>query len=384
MLSAENKVGIWPMRKFLLALFGYTVFELVALLCIEGIYSIGHWKQADRSIVYNAYRKLAGAVQVSQVSRFPLASRDEIESLIPDMIRAGVGMGNVPYKELVTGRAAINEMGPEGCRGPRSNIYKITTYIRSADYELLDPPSMFFDKQAVLGERLSKFVEKYAIRKAEFRSNDTNERITLPAILSPRKVLVAGDSVAAGSMIDDSETISSQMQRRDATNQYINLGVNGIAAEDVVCRLKSAATRYKGQIKGLVYVFGENDFEPSQPFGKSEDLIAWLKGYSSRENIPKVTIVFAPFIYNIIPHLTRFPGSRGANHGVFVAEEDGLKKQALAAGFEYISIADVAMEEAVTRKTDFAAFALFIDHGHLSDYGVSKLVEKIDTFSSSN
>ena len=63
-------------------------------------------------------------------------------------------MGNVPYKELVTGRAAINELGPEGCRSPRANTHKITTYIRSADYELLDPPSMFFDKQALLGERL--------------------------------------------------------------------------------------------------------------------------------------------------------------------------------------------------------------------------------------
>ena len=149
------------------------------------------------------------------------------------------------------------------------------------------------------------------MRKAEFTSNDTNERITLPAVLSPQKVLVVGDSVAAGSMIDDSETISSQMQRRDVSNQYINLGVNGVAAEDIVCRLKSAATRYKGQIKGLIYVFGENDFEPLQPYGKSEELVAWLKDYSMRENIPKVTIVFAPFIYNIIPHLTRFPGSRG-------------------------------------------------------------------------
>ena len=151
-------------------------------------------------------------------------------------------MGNVPYKELVTGRAAINELGPDGCRSPRANAHKITTYIRSADYDLFDPPSMFFDKQANLGERLSQFVEKYAINRSEFNSNDVNERITLPAVSSPKKILVVGDSVAAGSMIDDSGTISSQLQRRDTTSQYINLGVNGAAAEDIICRLKSAAS----------------------------------------------------------------------------------------------------------------------------------------------
>ena len=368
------------MRKFLLALCGYAVFAVFALLFIEGVYSIARWKHADRSIVYDAYSMLRGTASGSRAMRLPAASRDEIESLIPDMIGLGVGMGNVPYKELVTGRAAINEVGPDGCRSPRANAHKITTYIRSGDYDLFDPPSMFFDKQANLGERLSRFVEKYAIKKSEFNSNNANERITLPVVSLPRKVIVAGDSVAAGSMIDDSETISSQLQRRDANSQYVNLGVNGAAAEDIVCRLKSAAVNYKGQIEGLVYVYSENDFDPEQPFGRPQEVVAWLKDYAANQKISKVTIVFAPYIYNIIPQLTRFPGSRGADHPEFLMEEDDLKKQALAAGFEYVNIGDIAIEEAKVRHTDFAAFALFVDHAHLSDYGVSKLVEKINAF----
>jgi hypothetical protein len=365
------------MRKFLLPIGGYAAFALVTLLCIEGVYSIARWKHADRSIVYDAYRKVVEALPASQDSRFPLASRDEIESLIPDMIQAGVGMGNVPYKELVTGRAAINEVGPDGCRGPRANTHKITTYIRSADYDLFDPPSMFFDKQAKLDEKLSQFVEKYAVRKSEFNSNDANERITLPLVSSPRKILVAGDSVAAGSMIDDSETISSQLQRRNTASQYVNLGVNGAAAEDIICRLKSAARTYKGQIEGLIYVYCENDFDPSKPFGKPQEVVAFLKNYAASERIPEVTIVFAPHIYNIIPQVTRFPGSRGAEVGTFSDEEENLKTDALVAGFGYISIAEIATEEAAARNTDFAAFALFVDHLHLSNYGVSKLVEKL-------
>ena len=368
------------MRKYLFVLFGYTVFAVVALLCVEGVYSIARWKHPDRSIVYDAYRKLKSAASETLATRLPGASRDEIESLIPDMIEAGVGMGNVPYKELVTGRAAINEVGPDGCRSSRANIHKITTYIRSADYDRFDPPSMFFDKQANLGERLSQFVEKYGVKKAEFNSNDANERITLPIVSLPRKILVVGNSVAVGSMIDDSETISSQLQRRDTNSQYVNLGVNGAAAEDIICRLKSAANTYGSEIQGLIYVYCENDFDPEQPFGTSQEVITWLKGYAASQKISKVVVVFAPYIYNIIPQITRFPGSRGAEHPEFLVEEEALKKQTLAAGFEYISIADIAIEEAKARQTDFAALALFVDHAHLSNYGVSKLVEKLQAF----
>jgi hypothetical protein len=309
-----------------------------------------------------------------------MASREEIESLIPNMVQAGVGLGNVPYKELMTFNAGINEIGPDGCQRPKANIQKTTTYIRSADYNLYDPPSMFFDRQAVLDEQLSRFVEKYAMRKAEFSVNGVNERITVPVVSLPRKILVAGDSVAVGAMIDDSETIASQMQRLDPTAQYINIGVNGVEAAAIVCRLKSAADRYKGQLAGLIYIYCENDFDPEKPFGKPEEVLAWLKEYAAHENISKVTIVFAPYIYNIIPNLTRFPGSRGAEHGLFLAEADALKKGAAEAGFNFLSIADVAMEEGTARHSDFGIFALFVDQVHLSEYGVSKLVEKLQAF----
>ena len=45
-----------------------------------------------------------------------------------------------------------------------------------------------------------------------------------------------------------------------------------------------------------------------------------------------------------------------------------------------MSIADVAMEEETLSHSDFGAFALFVDHLHLSDYGVSTLVEKLQAY----
>lgn len=42
----------------MLILGGYTAFFLLALLCVEGAFSIARWKHADRSIVYDSYKMI--------------------------------------------------------------------------------------------------------------------------------------------------------------------------------------------------------------------------------------------------------------------------------------------------------------------------------------
>lgn len=369
------------MKRLIFGIVGATLIAALTLFLIEGIVSVVRWKHANRSLVYGIYAGLfldrgqmaAGEAQPGP----PVASRDRIEAMLPEMVAAGVGMGNVPYRELVTGRAAINETGPDGCRAPKPGIRKITTYIRSGDYDRFDPPSLFYDAGAELTPGLRQFIDTYSVRKATFTSNAAGERITLPEVEAARKVLIAGDSVAAGSMIGDSETISSHLQRADASVRYVNLGVNGAAAADIICRLEKAAERYRGAISELIYVYCENDFDPSLPFGRPEEVIARLKDFARTEGIPKVTIVFAPYIYNIVPHLTRFAGSRGATHGRFADEAARLRSEAEAAGFGFVDIGEVARAEAARRGTDFAVFPLFVDHVHLSDYGVSLLVSAL-------
>ena len=366
------------MKKFVLLAVMSLVSGVIGLLLVEGTVILARWKYADHSLVYNIYSsiqaQLIGGERGVSESGLAIASRNDIEALIPDMVAEGVGMGNVPYEELRTGRAALNDRGPDGCYSPRANVRKTMTYIRSADYELFDPPSLFYDTDAKLNERLWRFIDTYAVHKALFTSNAMGERITVPEVDAPTKVLVAGDSVAAGAMIGDSETIESQLQRDDKSVRYVNLGVNGATANDIVCKLRKAAQRYKGSIGGLIYVYCENDFDASRPFGSPEEVINWLREYAKNENIPWVTIVFAPYIYNIVPNLTRFVGTRGGRHGVFTDQARRLKAQAEAAGFRYLSIGDVALAEARRRGTDFAVFSLFVDHVHLSRYGVSLLV----------
>jgi hypothetical protein len=370
------------MRKMLVVAVAYLLLAIAGLLFVEGIYSIGRWQKADRSITYDAYlamnRLLGGkAPAPASAGALPVASRDQIEALIPQMLEAGIGMGNVPYKELVTDRAAINMKDAEGCLVPKPSIRKTTAYVRTGEYDRFDPPSMFFDRDAKLQPAIENFVATYGVGVANFTSNADSERTTLPEVRASRKILIAGDSVAVGAMIDDSETIASHLQRTTRDVTYVNLGVNGAEAKDIICRLRKASVRYHGAIDGLVYVYSENDFKPDEPFGRPREVIDWLKDFATREGVRDVTVVFAPYIYNIIPHLTRFNGSRGAQHGEYSVESDELKKQVLAAGFHYLSIAEMARQEALASGTDFAVFSLFVDHAHLSNRGTAVLVEKL-------
>ncbi len=367
------------MRRVLVGVTAIVIVLCVAILLTEGLFSIVRWQKFDQGIVYKVYRMVVPDTRDSTTGSIQaVVTHDDIEALVPDMLAAGVGMGNVPFKsELVNDAVSINTRDADACLEHKPRLAKYTTYIRTGDYDRFDPPSLFYDRDAELPANILAFIDTYGSHLSEFTTNADGERLTLPPVVADRKILIVGDSVAVGSMIGDSQTIASQMQRRNSAAQYVNLGMNGAAAADAICQLRKAAERYKGQVARIVYVYGENDFEPGSSFGTPEEVIAWLKDYAAENGVADITIVFAPYIYNIIPHLTRFPGSRGAKHERFPDESRRLAELTREAGFDYVSIGDVAVEEAAQRGTDFAVFSLFVDHAHLSEYGTSKLVERL-------
>jgi lysophospholipase L1-like esterase len=280
---------------------------------------------------------------------------------------AGAGLGNSPYRELIREVAAVNTR-EEGCSVQKPNLHKTTTHLRSNLFNPLDPLLIFYDSDPNLDSEIRKLIDTYGVRLTTLTTNEQGERTTLPAVASDRKVIIAGDSVAHGATIDDSETISSQLQALDPTRQYINLGINGADAPDIICALDKAASRYKGQIEELIYVYCENDFEP-ETYGTPESVVSWLKNFVKTQGIGKVTVVYAPYIYNVAPQYTRFRGYSGEHHPTYSRERAALAALVGEAGFRYIDISDLALAEAARAKTQFAALSLFSDHVHLSPYG---------------
>ncbi|MGE0151110.1 MAG: SGNH/GDSL hydrolase family protein [Reyranellaceae bacterium] len=364
------------MRGVVVATAVWSVIAAALWLAFEGGYALVRWSKPDRSIAYSLVSGRSEAKAAEQ-GVFPVAAKSELEAIIPELVAAGGGMGNVPYRKQMDERNSINDVDDKECLTSRPNLRKLTSYVRNADFNRFDPPSMFYNADAKLPPALAAFVGKYAVNLAAYSTNGNGERLTLPEVARPAKALVAGDSVAVGVMLDDKDTISSQLQRADEAVQYVSIGASGSTASQNLCRLEKALKRYPGQVARIIYVYCENDFRKDEAFGTPQAVVEALGRLAAEHRVAKVAVVYAPYIYNVLPHLTRIEGTRGGAHPVYAREAKALRELATAKGWLYIDIADLARQEIEDRKTDFAALALFLDHTHLSEYGTAKLVSKL-------
>jgi lysophospholipase L1-like esterase len=356
------------------------VLCLVLVLVGEGLYSVLRWNRADQSVTYKGYSLVREAVESDSTDAAAtpdfarLAGRDEFEAILPALKAARAGLGDTDYDDL--GTDEVNMRDGDGCLAQRPDQRKVMAYIRSTTFQIFDPPLLFVNEDAYGGD-IEAFVETYGGAPVRLTINASGERVTVPTSYAPAKVLVAGDSVANGVGVDDPDTLSSQLQALDPARQYVNLGIASAGAADIACALERAASRYDGAIDELIYVYCENDFDSRRRYGTPEALIGWLRSFVEREGIDKTTIVFAPYIYNVIPQLTRFKGYRGEWFPTHFADAKRLEELAREAGFRFVSVADIAVAEIDAQSSQFAAFSLFVDHVHLSPLGTERLVEQL-------
>jgi len=372
------------MKNVLFAVLATLLAVGTVLLAVEGVHSLTKGGEPHLSLSYDALRTLGlvgppdrGAKAAEGGGYAPyIADVAEIEALIEPLGAAGIVIGNSPFEELRTETSSINT-GTEGCIHPKSNLRKVGFYLRSPIFNPLNPMGVAYDADRQLDDRLTDFFDRYGTPPVTMSTNAQGERVTLPLLDRPRKVLVAGDSVAFGPMIDDTDTIASQLQVRDPQRQYVNLGVSGVDARDILCRLEAAAQRYGGQVDELIYVYCENDFDPALPYGTPAEVVDWLVRYAERESIGKVTVVFAPYIYMVAPEVTRFDGYVGGSYPHRERERETLRAAVAAAGFDWIDIGTLAREEQDRRRGQFGFFPLFVDQVHLSPEGVARVVEQL-------
>jgi len=354
---------------------------IITYLLCEGLYAVYHWDSADGTLGYRIYAELRDRAGAQRVAReqavVPVAGAADFEALLPAMKAAAVGIGDSPYTELQSDRAAINHSDARGCLRQKPNLDKRVTALRSNAFNPFEPPSLFVDATQAQTPALESFVQRYGVRALHHRSNAHGERLTLPMVERPDKVLIAGDSVAAGLMVDDSETLASQLQAADAERQYVNLGIGGADAADVFCALEDAVQRHAGSVRELIYIYCENDLQPGTALGTPQAVMAALAALVRREQIDKVTVIYAPYIYNVMPSLTRFKGHRGYRRPYHSDERTQLATLSHEAGFRYIDIGTLGLEENRQRGTDFAAFALYVDQVHLSPAGTAMLAARL-------
>jgi len=354
---------------------------LVPWLLAEGIHILVQGPRAGTSLAYSLLSNLRRQAPAPQADPHDPASQtivrvDDIERLLPAMKQSGMGLGNSPFSELKTEEASVNtEKGP--CLEQKPGIRKKVGYLRTNLFNPFDQMSFFVDADRTLPAELQAFLDRYAFRVVNHSTNESGERTTLPVVDAKRVVLVAGDSVANGLAIDDAETLASQLQGRDSSRRYVNLGIARAAAADITCALDRAASRYHGSIDEVIYVLCENDFAQGGKYSAPEDLTAWLEEFQRREDVARVTVIVQPLIYNTVPEVTRLRGHSHYDWPTFLDERTRVMQLSREKGFGVLDFVDVTAAERVRGQSQFAPLALYVDHAHWSPVGVSRVVDAL-------
>ncbi|MFN2424844.1 MAG: SGNH/GDSL hydrolase family protein [Candidatus Binatia bacterium] len=354
---------------------------LLPWLLAEGIHIVAKGAKAQTSMAYSFLSRLGSEAPAPVADPHDPTSQmivrvGDIEELLPAMKASGMGLGNSPFSELKTEEASVNsEKGP--CLEQKPNLRKKVGYLRTNLFNPFDQMSFFVDADRELPAELDAFLERYAFRVVSHSTNEFGERVTLPAVDASRVVLVAGDSVANGLAIDDSETLSSQLQARDSSRRYVNLGIARARAADITCAIDRAASRYRGVIDEVIYVLCENDFEQGGKYSEPEELTAWLEEFQKREGVARVTLIVQPLIYNTVPEVTRLRGHSHYDWPTFRDERSSVIAFALAKGFGVVDFVDITAAERVRGRSQFAPLALYVDHAHWSPAGVARVADAL-------
>lgn len=351
---------------------------LIYLLC-EGIYSVVRWDAPHHSLIteFLAPRQSEESDSQNRWYRPILSDSAEVERLIPIMKEQGVGIGNAPYEELETDAASVNRSVGE-CLELKPNLKKTSHLLRTPLFERYNPLVVFHDSDTRLDPTLETFIETYASSSTVVTTNQRGERRTVPPVSAQDLVLVAGDSVAFGALLNDDETLASVLQRQDTGRRYINLGIGGADAWEIRCALERSAEQLQGRLRELIYIYCENDFDEDERMGTPEKVMESLRRYVAEQSIERTVIVYAPYIYNVLPELTRLPGERGEEFSDHAQEKARLIALVEEAKYEWLDFGELAIAEAEKQGTRFAALSLYIDVVHHSQLGVERLAEAIE------
>lgn len=354
---------------------------LLPWLLAEGIHILAQGARAETSLAYSLFARLTreappAAADPSDPASQMVVQVGDIEALLPAMKESGVGLGNSPFSELKTEEASVNVQKGD-CLEQKPDIHKKVAYIRTNLFNPFDQMSFFVDADRKLPPELEAFVARYAFRVVDHTTNAFGERVTLPKLDAPAVVLVAGDSVANGLAIDDAETLSSQLQARDSSRRYVNLGIARASALDITCALDRAASRYRGAIDEVIYVLCENDFDQGGKYSEPAELIAWLEEFARREDVGRTTVVVQPLVYNTVPEVMRLRGHSHYDWPTFRKERSEVMRLAREKGFRVVDFVDITAVERLKGRSQFAPLALYVDHAHWSPAGVSRVVDAL-------
>ena len=307
-----------------------------------------------------------------ELSRF-VASEKEVRDLYPAFKKDAIAFGNSPFIELIHPDTESIIRDKDGLLG---NLPNHTYQVAFGRYRICDAwdPILYKDNhpEKPNSPETEAFV-KARLFNATSASHDAHgHRNTVPASTAQDIVLVIGDSVAYGAAVNDADTLPSQLQLLHPNVRFINAGVGGSGTPDNLRRLSLELKRYGAQVKSVVYVFCENDWNDDDT---PEKLCAGLKEALDGAGIQDRVFIYTEYLERIMPDLVRSTKESDLRRFWQMKSRtlDMLKQQPITV-VEWSKLLDAHRQEA---GSVFSGMSLYVDHCHLSPLGLKILAANV-------
>ncbi|MCX7934147.1 MAG: SGNH/GDSL hydrolase family protein, partial [Planctomycetota bacterium] len=242
----------------------------------------------------------------------------------------------------------------------------------------LAPPILYMPLESPITPAVAEYLRKYSRLRFTVSINSQGQRLTVPTVSAPRRVLMVGDSVTFGVGVDDADTIASRLQRRLGDRaQVINAGVGGYDGRMVMKMaeiLLAEAPAWQ-----LVYIACQNDFMVSGEADWRKPAavdLATLAALASRSARPVIVV-----LHEYLAYFARDLLGREGWPADDIVRTDMLRQfmreECQRRGFIFLDWHDILTAAAAGDRTIFACFAFYTDHGHLSPRGNDLLAEAL-------
>ena len=241
----------------------------------------------------------------------------------------------------------------------------------------IDPPVVSYPRNAKLLQILSKWLDQNSRLTYIYSTDDNGRRLTLPRVVSDRKIIIVGDSVAFGVGVSDEQTVASHLQNIVAKSniQVINLGVGGYDANQAF--EMAAQESHNASQAALVYIACQNDFMKDGEFDISgmETTIEKFIHLKQSANYQRLVIVLQSYMEFSFHHLlNKWPQSRidKMREGFIIFDEISKKSP-----YDAVNWDSVVNRYNITHGSLFSGLSLYVDHIHLSNEGNRIMAKEI-------
>ena len=299
--------------------------------------------------------------------------REQIEDQFSLFLENRIAFGNTPFKELLTTDTQTIIKNENGVLTNRPNDKFYTGFLRSLIFREWDP--IVIKQFANYREKnvgVEKFIQKYCLTLKKITIEESGYRLTIPKSDSNSIVLVIGDSVAFGIMLNDEDTLASQLQTHLPNLKFVNASVARAGAQDNARRLARQLHELSPHVVAVIYVHCENDFsKKNTPDTIVSGIASLLDAYDIKTRI----FVYQQYIYRTMPDLLRPENPKMLKRYFDMKRETiRLAEQNQFRVVDFYDLVDAYRQEL---GTPFAGFGLYVDHCHFSKLGTKHVADKI-------